>query len=234
MSAGDIAGAIEAALGGAAVGGAIGTGLMGLLGRLFGFGGGIPDIPDSILDGINSTRDSILKGAVRYDKSQTLTADEKTRARNNIGAISAADLPSPGSQLEGAVRYDVIQSDDAFSTYMNEEEVSRARENLRLNNVFINFTLTQEQLLQLITVEQAAIIRAALRIDNARTVHVRQTLLEQHHHFTYVRKNTVSHTERHLTHVERHDHFTNVRKGPTRHVHNTLHTQTNFVTTKRS
>ena len=171
---------------------------------------------------------------MRYDKAQTLTAAHQTQARTNIGTISADDLPSPGSQLEGAVRYDVIQSDDAFSTFVNEEEVNRARDNLRLNNVFINFTLSVESLMQLITVEQAAAVRAALGFDNTRTVHVRKTLLEQPHHFTYVRKNTLSHTDRRLTHVERHDHFTNVRKGPVRHVHNTLRTQTNFVTTKRS
>ena len=65
-------------------------------------------------------------------------------------------------------------------------------------------------------------MRAALRIESTRTVHVRQVLLEQHNHFTYVRKNTVSHTDRHLTHLERHDHFTSVRRGPVRHTHNTL------------
>ena len=103
---------------------------------------------------------------------------------------------------------------------------------MRLNGHFINFTLSVENLLQLITVEQAAAVRAALRIDN-RTVHVKQIHLEQHNHFTYVRRNTVNHTERHVTHVERHDHFTSVRKGPVRHVHNTLQTQTNFISTKR-
>ena len=230
MSAGDIAAAIASALGGAAVGGAIGTGLMGLLGKLFGFGGGLPDIPDSILEGIEDTRDKILsKGAVRYDKAQTLTDAQKTQARNNIGAISAADLPSRGSLLEGTIRHDVIQSDDALSTFITDEEANQARDNLRLNGNFINFTLTQEQLLQLITVEQAAAVRAALRIENARNVHVRQVLLEQHNHFTYVKKSVVSNTTRHLANVERHDHFTNVWRQ-VRHTHNTLHTETNSLT----
>lgn len=35
-----------------------------------------------------------LTGAVRYDESQSLSADEQTQARSNIGAVSSTEMDS--------------------------------------------------------------------------------------------------------------------------------------------
>jgi hypothetical protein len=61
---------------------------------------GIGDVPadpsQSTIDAwtaqINATITALQNGAVRFDTSQTLTAEQKTQARNNIGANTSAVL----------------------------------------------------------------------------------------------------------------------------------------------
>ena len=56
-------------------------------------------------------------GTVRYNQSQSLTDTEKTRARSNIGAAAAADVPT------GTVQYDEAQS-------LTDTEKAQARSNI--------------------------------------------------------------------------------------------------------
>ena len=155
----------------AAMGVAAGTSALGqAVGGLLGriFGSGSGAVGE-VADAIEETRDQILsKGAVRYDKAQNLTNAEKARARSNIGAGTGGGGGEGGG--EGG------DSEDP-----NLEG-------------FLRFDVEQSSL---ISEQQAAMVRAALRIPEPapRTVYIRQLRVERHDHFTWVSKKVrTSHT----------------------------------------
>ena len=105
-------------------------------------------------------RDTIIRGCVRFDKTQSLTTTQKECARNNIGAVSAADLLNPDNpDFRGFVRFDIDQSG-----IINDAQAARVRNALRMREFFVTW---REDQYDLMTDEQAAVVRRALRIDQA-------------------------------------------------------------------
>ena len=72
--------AMGSAMAAASAASGLGLGLLGLLARLFGGGSG----NDELENAIEGMRDTIIKGCVRYDKTQSLTNTQKERARATI------------------------------------------------------------------------------------------------------------------------------------------------------
>lgn len=68
---------------------------------------------------LNALEAEIPETYVSAQNTQAFTEQEKARARQNIGAISSADIPA----AEGAVRYDVAQS-------LTANDQARARQNI--------------------------------------------------------------------------------------------------------
>lgn len=72
--------------------------LAAVVSSVIGIGGVITDPSQQTIDAwtdqINSTISALQNGAVRYDTTQSLTAAQKTQARNNMGANTSAVLVS--------------------------------------------------------------------------------------------------------------------------------------------
>jgi hypothetical protein len=72
--------------------------LAAVVSSVIGFGGIIADPSQQTIDSwtaqINETISALQNGAVRYDTAQSLTAAQKTQARNNMGANTSAVLIS--------------------------------------------------------------------------------------------------------------------------------------------